>query len=59
MGHIKVKYLLNHLQPQTKYLRKTSCEVKHYGESSISIFKESFASTDKIFCLGGRMGTRL
>ena len=27
--------------------------------SSVSFFKESFASYDKIFFLGGRLGTRL
>ena len=36
---------------------KFSCETVHCGKSSISIFKESFASIDKI--LGGRLGTRL
>ena len=34
------------------------CEIAHYGKSSIPIFKESFASNDKIFFLGGRLGTR-
>ena len=29
------------------------CETVHYGKSSISILKESFASIDKIFLLGG------
>ena len=28
-------------------------------KSSISIFEEIFASIDKIFILGGRLGTRL
>ena len=35
------------------------CEIAHYEKSSISIFKESFASIDKILFLGGRLGTRL
>ena len=36
-----------------------ACEIAHYGKSSISIFKESFVSIDKILFLGGRLGTRL
>ena len=28
------------------------CEIVHYEKSSISIFKESFASIDKIFFFG-------
>ena len=36
-----------------------SCETAHYGKSSISIFQQLFASIDKIFVLGGRLGTRL
>ena len=36
-----------------------SCETAHYGKSSISIFQQLFASIDKIFILGGRLGTRL
>ena len=36
-----------------------SCEIANYGKSSISIFKNSLASIDKIFLLGGRLGTRL
>ena len=39
--------------------KKFSCEIAHYWKSSISIFKESFASIDEIFFLGGRLGTRL
>ena len=39
--------------------RKFSCEIEHYGESSISIFEECFTSTDEIFILGGRLGTKL
>ena len=31
----------------------------HYGKSLISIFQEFFASIDKMFNLGGRLGTRL
>ena len=34
-------------------------EIAHYEKSLISIFKESYASIDKIFFLGGRLGTRL
>ena len=35
-----------------KISEKNSCEIAHYGKSSISIFKESFASIDKnfLFC---------
>ena len=36
-----------------------SGEMVHYGESSISTFEQFFASIDKIFVLGGRLGTRL
>ena len=35
------------------------CEIAHCGKSSISIFKESFASIDKTLFLGGGLGTRL
>ena len=31
----------------------------HYGKSSSSFFKEPFASIDKIFFFGGRLGTSL
>ena len=34
-------------------------ELAYYEKGSISVFKESFASIDKIFFLGGRLGTRL
>ena len=34
------------------------CEIVHYGKSSISVFQEIFASTDKIFISGGRIITR-
>ena len=44
-------YYLIMLQARTKYLRKI--------QSSISLFKESFASIDKVFFLGGKLGTRL
>ena len=37
-----------------KYLTQTQ-----YGNSSISIFQELFASIDKIFISGVRLGTRL
>ena len=37
-------------QSFTKYLRQTivSCEIAHYGKSSISVFQEISTSTDKI-----------
>ena len=53
------------LQARTKYSRTTmgtmrnSSTMGRYGNSSISIFKESFASIDKIFFLGRRLDTRL
>ena len=31
----------------------------HYGKSKFPIFKESSASIDKIFILGGGLGNRL
>ena len=40
-------------QSFTKYLRQTyfSCEIAHYGKSSISVFPLIFTSTDKFsFC---------
>ena len=42
-----------------KIFEKNSFEIVHYGKSSIALFKESFASIDKILSLGGRLGTRL
>ena len=36
-----------------------SYEIAYYSKSSTSIFKESFASIDKILFLGQRLGTRL
>ena len=42
------------LQSQTKYLKRA-----HYGECSISIFPEFFASIDKMFVLRGRLSARL
>ena len=36
-----------------------SCEIAYYAKSSISIFKESFASIEKTFFLGGRLDARL
>ena len=36
----------------TNKIFEFSCEIAHYGKSSIYIFKESFASIDKIFFLG-------
>ena len=35
------------------------CEVAHYGKSSISIFQDFFASTNKIFISGGGLSTKL
>ena len=40
---------VNLLQTPTKYLRKTLVQIAHYWKISISIFKEPFASFDKIF----------
>ena len=34
-------------------------EIKQYRKKSVSIFEQLFASIDKIFILGGRLGTRL
>ena len=43
----------------TKYLRQyLSCEIAHYGKSSIFVFQDIFTSTDKIFILGGGLCTR-
>ena len=42
------------LQPWTKY-----CEIPHYGKILISIFRQFLASIDKVFILGGRLGTRI
>ena len=39
-------------------MRKTY-EIAHYGESSISIFQEFFASIDETFILRGRKSTRM
>ena len=36
-----------------------SYEIRYYGKSSIPIFQGFFAIIDKIFILGGRLGTRL
>ena len=44
------------LQPWTKYLK---CEIVHCGIALISIFKQFFASINKIVLLGKRKGTRL
>ena len=35
-----------------------SCEIAHYGKSSISVFQEIFISNDKIFISGGGMSIR-
>ena len=52
---------LHKLQSRTNYSRQTLVflEIAHYGKSSISVLLEFFASIDKIFILGGRIGTRL
>ena len=34
-----------------------SCEIAHYGKSSISIFQEIFVSTDKLIFSGGSLST--
>ena len=36
-----------------------SCEIGHFGKSSVSIFHEIFASIDKIFILGARLCSRV
>ena len=48
-------------QSQTNYLKQTLVlhEIVHYRKSSISIFKEFYASIDKIFVLEVRLGTKL
>ena len=43
-----------------KIYETSSFEIAHYRDSSISILhQEFFAAIDKIFILGGRLGTRL
>ena len=48
---VKVIYLLVRCYKTTTtdkiFEKNSTCEIAHYGESSISIFKESFASIDK------------
>ena len=49
-------------QSVTKYLRLTlkfSCEIAHYWKSFIAIFRDFFASINKISILAGEMSTRL
>ena len=51
------------LQSFAKYLRLTlvllfSCDIEHYGESSISVFQEIVTSTDKSFISGTGLSTR-
>ena len=51
------------LQSFAKYLRLTlvllfSCDIEHYGESSISVFQEIVTSTDKSFISGAGLSTR-
>ena len=36
-----------------------SCQIVHYGKSSISIFLEFFVTIDKIFILGETLGIML
>ena len=38
----------------TTAMEQSSCEIAHYGKSSISIFEEVFANIGKISILGGR-----
>ena len=44
-----------------KYLRQALVSMwnSHYEKSSVSVFQEFFVSIDKIFTLGGRLGSRL
>ena len=35
-----------------------SCEIAHYGKSSISVFQENFTSTEKMFISRGGLSTR-
>ena len=53
----RLRFLLVVLQSWPKYARQ--CEIAHCGKSSISIFEQFFTCIDKIFILGGRLGTRL
>ena len=47
-------------QSFTKYLRQTVVFVKYISISiSVSIFQQFFAGINKIFILGGRLGTGL
>ena len=48
-------------QSVAKYLRLTlvSCEIARHGKSLIAIFRDLFASTNKIFILAGGLGTRI
>ena len=42
-----------------KIFEKNSCEMAHYGKILIPIIQVFFASINKIFVFGGRLGTRL
>ena len=42
-----------------KIFEKNACEIAHYGKILILIFQLFFASINKIFVLGGRLGTWL
>ena len=59
---MKIPYSSKRLSTITqKYLRQTlvfSCEIAHYGESSISIFQGIFTSTDKTFISDGGLSTK-
>ena len=48
----------NHLQNILDKLQ-FSCEMEKYGKVLISSFQQFFASINKTFILGGRLGTRL
>ena len=48
----------NHSQNIWDYLY-TPCDIAHYRKGLISVFGERFATINKIFILGQRLGTRL
>ena len=54
-NYAKVLLLRAYLQSFTGYLRQTrafTCEIALYRKSSISVFREAFTSTEKIFISG-------
>ena len=59
-GELEAKNCLKK-QPRIKIWEKLyiPCEIAYYGKGSISIFKKCLASIDKIFVLGGSLGSRL